>query len=81
MLKVDDPANKVDTFKNIDSRPSDAIALALRAKAPIFVSPQVIVEGTQASDPEKDEEEARAFKKFIDGLKASDFNVPGSSSD
>jgi len=30
---------------DFDSRPSDAIALALRAKAPIFVSPAVVAKG------------------------------------
>jgi bifunctional DNase/RNase len=30
---------------DFDSRPSDAIALALRAKAPIFVSPAVMAKG------------------------------------
>lgn len=59
--------------KSIDARPSDAIALALRAKAPIFVAPQVVAEGTISADFEKDEEEAEEFKKFIDNLKASDF--------
>lgn len=60
--------------KSIDARPSDAIALALRAKAPIFVAPQVVAEGTIPADNEKDEEEAEEFKKFIDNLKASDFS-------
>ena len=62
------------TLKTIDSRPSDAIALALRAKAPIFVAAQVVAEGTISADFEKDEEEAEEFKKFIDNLKASDFS-------
>jgi len=31
--------------QQIDSRPSDAIALALRAKVPIFVSPAVVAKG------------------------------------
>lgn len=60
--------------KSIDARPSDAIALALRAKAPIFVAAQVVAEGTIPADNEKDEEEAEEFKKFIDNLKASDFS-------
>jgi uncharacterized protein len=60
-------------LKTIDARPSDAIALALRAKAPIFVAAQVVAEGTISADFEKDEEEAEEFKKFIDNLKASDF--------
>jgi bifunctional DNase/RNase len=72
-LEVDDPAHKVSETKAIDSRPSDAIALALRAKAAIFVSAQVVADGTIPADFEKDEAEAEEFKKFVDGLKASDF--------
>jgi uncharacterized protein len=59
--------------KNIDARPSDAIALALRAKVPILVAPQVVADGTISADFEKDEEEAEEFKEFINNLKASDF--------
>lgn len=77
LLRLNDPALKVDSLKPIDARPSDAIALALRAKAPIFVSAQVIADGTIPADMEKDEQEAEEFKKFIDGLKASDFKVKG----
>ena len=73
VLQVNDPEQKTEETKAIDARPSDAIALALRAKAPIFVSPQVVAEGTIPADFEKDEEEAEEFKKFIDNLKASDF--------
>ena len=74
-LKVED--DRVESDKAIDARPSDAIALALRAKAPIFVSAQVVADGTIPADFEKDEEEAEEFKKFIDGLKASDFKTSG----
>lgn len=68
---------RVDGAKAIDSRPSDAIALALRAKAPIFVSAQVVADGTIPADVERDEEETKEFKKFIDNLKASDFKKMG----
>src|SRR5437870_2022913 len=77
MLQVNDPLNRLEQTKPIDARPSDAIALALRAKAPIFVSAQVVADGTIPADMEKDEQEAEEFKKFIDGLKASDFKVKG----
>lgn len=77
ILLIDDPEHKLDTTKTLDARPSDAIALALRAKAPIFVSAQVIADGTIPADFEKDEEEAQEFKKFIDNLKASDFKPKG----
>jgi uncharacterized protein len=81
ILLIDDPEHKLDTTKTLDARPSDAIALALRAKAPIFVSAQVIADGTIPADFEKDEEEAQEFKKFIDNLKASDFKPKGDGLD
>ena len=81
VLLIDDPEHKLDTVRTIDSRPSDAIALALRAGCPIFVSAQVVAEGTIPADLEKDEEEAQEFKKFIDNLKASDFNKGGGPGD
>jgi uncharacterized protein len=77
LLLIDDPEHRLDTTKSIDARPSDAIALALRAKSPIFVSAQVVADGTIPADFEKDEEEAQEFKKFIDNLKASDFKQKG----
>ncbi|HEY9784229.1 MAG TPA: bifunctional nuclease family protein [Candidatus Obscuribacterales bacterium] len=78
-LQLNDPTNQIETIKPIDSRPSDAIALALRAKAPIFVSAQVVADGTVPADFEKDEAEAEEFKKFVDGLKASDFKTGGAN--
>ena len=74
-LRVED--KRVEADKAIDARPSDAIALALRADAPIFVSAQVVLDGTIPADSDKDEEEAEEFKKFVDGLKASDFKASG----
>jgi uncharacterized protein len=57
----------------IDSRPSDAIALALRAEASIFVTANVIADGTISTDQERDEEEAEAFRDFVKDVKPSDF--------
>ena len=57
----------------IDSRPSDAIAVAIRVNAPIFVSSSVIAEGAISSDLQKDQEEAEEFKNFIQSIKPSDF--------
>lgn len=81
LLLVDDPDHKLDTTKSIDARPSDAIGLALRAKCAIFVSAQVVADGTIPADFEKDEAEAQEFKKFIEGLKASDFKKGGGPSE
>lgn len=57
----------------IDSRPSDAIAVAIRVDAPIFVSPAVLSNGSVSTDSAKDEEEAKEFKDFIQSVKPSDF--------
>ncbi|MFM7468775.1 MAG: bifunctional nuclease family protein [Vampirovibrionales bacterium] len=57
----------------VDARPSDAIAIALRAEVPIFVTPNVIANGTISTNVERDEEEARQFQEFVSNLKASDF--------
>lgn len=57
----------------IDSRPSDAIAVALRVDAPIFVSAKVLASGSVSTDSAKDEEESKEFKDFIQSVKPSDF--------
>ena len=56
----------------IDARPSDSIALALRAKAPIFVSERIILEET-VIEPKAEDSDLKKFKKYIDNLKPSDF--------
>ena len=55
----------------IDARPSDAIALALRVNAPIFVDEKVIeeaksIEFTEPEEGEGDEGEAEASEKPLD---------------
>lgn len=57
----------------LDSRPSDAITIALKNKAPVFVSPNVVMEGTISTDEERDEQESEEFKKFVNNIKPSDF--------
>ncbi len=57
----------------IDSRPSDAIAVAIRVDAPIFVSAKVLADGSVSCDSEKDEAESEEFRNFIKNIKPSDF--------
>ncbi len=57
----------------IDSRPSDAIAIAMRADAPIYVTSNVLMNGAVSTDSARDEEEAEEFKSFIQSIKPSDF--------
>jgi bifunctional DNase/RNase len=60
-------------LQEIDARPSDGIALALRMQAPIFVSDKIVLEEA-VPDKGSDEADTERFKKFIDELKPSDFN-------
>ncbi|MDX6514105.1 MAG: uncharacterized protein QOE36_3609 [Gaiellaceae bacterium] len=60
----------------IDSRPSDAIALAIRSEAPIFASDRVIEESAIEFEEEVNEEEMVAeFKRFLDSVSADEFAV------
>ncbi len=71
----------------IDSRPSDAIALAVRVKAPLFVAEEVMemasivpessiedaeLEGTNEPISAEEEESLSAFREFIDELDLDD---------
>ena len=57
----------------IDARPSDAIAIAVRMKVPIFVSESVMVTAKMVNS-EKDEEETKKFKDFVDNINPDDFS-------
>lgn len=56
----------------IDSRPSDAIALAVRVQAPIFVA-EVVMMQAKLVNAEKDAEETKKFREFLDNMKPEDF--------
>jgi bifunctional DNase/RNase len=64
----------------LDSRPSDAIALAVRVQAPVFVSESVMERAGVVPDEEIDidaltpeeEEKLEPYKDFIEGLDLED---------
>lgn len=56
------------TEKNIDCRPSDAIAIAIRTGCPIWVMEEVVVDASIAVNREADEEEMKEFKNLISNL-------------
>ncbi|MGL5131448.1 MAG: bifunctional nuclease family protein [Planktothrix sp.] len=58
--------------KEIDARPSDAIAIALRTDSPIWVMEEVIADASIPVDRDADEAERRAFRDFISNLSPSD---------
>ena len=59
----------------IDSRSSDAIAVAVRAHAPIFAADDVIEESAieMEGDEVNEEEIVDEFKRFLDRVSAEDF--------
>jgi uncharacterized protein len=61
----------------IDSRPSDAIALAIRAEAPIYVADRVIEESAIEFEGEEvnEEEIVSEFKQFLDHVSPDEFAV------
>ena len=64
-----------DTLK-IDSRPSDAIALALRVKAPIYVNEAVIeaAKSLDLPDPSKvNTQDKDQWKNWLENIKPQDF--------
>jgi uncharacterized protein len=62
-----------ETTQRVDARPSDAIALALRLNAPIWVMEEVVADASIPVDQEADEEERAAFRHFLDNIRPDDF--------
>jgi bifunctional DNase/RNase len=58
--------------KEIDARPSDAIALALRTNSPIWVMEEVVADASIPVDRDADEAERRAFREFVSNLRPED---------
>ena len=65
-----------DTFE-IDSRPSDALAIAVRSGAPIFAAEDVIAESAIEFEHEVEdtEEVVDKFKEFLDQVSPEDFGA------
>ena len=61
----------------LDCRPSDAIALAVRTKSPIYVREDVLATATmpdfQKVEKDAEEQEMAAFHDFVEGLNPEDF--------
>lgn len=59
---------------SVSARPSDAIALAARVGAPIFVAPDVLSEAGIELRDEDEEDEIERFREFLDELDPDDFS-------
>lgn len=66
--------------KEIDARPSDAIAIALRTNSPIWVMEEVIADASIPVDRDADEAERQAFRDFLNNIRPEDFKKQGRSS-
>jgi bifunctional DNase/RNase len=65
-----------DQERIISSRPSDAIALAVRCEAPLFASSALLDDVGQVPEPEPEEEAEEIideFKDFIESVSPDDF--------
>ena len=63
---------KDGTPLEISSRPSDAIALAVRTECPIFADEDVVAEAGILI-PADEEDEVEKFKEFLDNVEPEDF--------
>ncbi|HIK55530.1 MAG TPA: bifunctional nuclease family protein [Synechococcales cyanobacterium M55_K2018_004] len=61
-----------ETKKEIDARPSDAIAIALRTRSPIWVMEEVLADASIPVDRDADEAESKAFRDFLANLRPED---------
>ncbi len=68
---------------DIDSRPSDALALAVRTHAPIYASTELILENAIEFEHEVDdtEEIIEGFRDFLEKVSPEDFNTAEVMSD
>ena len=57
----------------VSSRPSDAIALAVRATVPIFANENVLAEAGIHIEEDDDDDEVERFKEFLDQVSPEDF--------
>lgn len=64
-----------DDGGRVDSRASDAVALAMRASVDILVADAIVDEvGVQVADEQ--EQEVEKFREFLDHVSAEDFEEP-----
>lgn len=67
---------KGDAIVAVDARPSDAIALSLRAKAPIFVSDEVLRQSAQSTPRNQahdTSDRGRQWQDILESLSPDDF--------
>jgi len=66
VLKLVDPEDEEAEATELDARPSDAIALALRTHSPIWMLEEVVADASIPVDAEADAEDQEDFRRFLD---------------
>ncbi len=64
---------KEGTVEEIDARPSDSVALALRMGSPIFIADEVFEASAIELPLVEDEDEREQFQKFVEQIDLSQF--------
>jgi bifunctional DNase/RNase len=64
-----------DDGTTVGSRPSDAIALALRTGTPLYGA-ETVLEEAGIPIPEEEQDEVEAFREFLDQISPEDFGSP-----
>ncbi|KIQ19039.1 hypothetical protein ASG56_20370 [Rhodococcus sp. Leaf7] len=67
-----------DQNVRVSARPSDSIAIALRAGVPIYAEEPVLAEAGLVM-PDEREDEVEKFKEFLDTISPDDFKASGGS--
>lgn len=62
-----------DDVHTISARPSDAVAIAVRVKVPLFSHPEVLEEAGVVISDETNEDEIERFREFLDEIDPNDF--------
>lgn len=67
-IEGDASQDEDDALLEIDARPSDAIALAIRTGSSIWMLEEVVAEASIAVDAEADAEDRDEFRRFLDQI-------------
>jgi bifunctional DNase/RNase len=64
-----------NTTHHISSRPSDAVAIAVRADAPLFANRDLLDEAGVHLQENEEEDEIEKFREFLDHVDPTDFEA------
>jgi uncharacterized protein len=72
ILSQPNPNGGDEEIVSIESRPSDAIAVAIMSGLPVLVEQEIVAQSSLSIHRDENDDR-KAFKNFVDNLKASDF--------